>query len=98
TLKHNNVHFARWREVQVPLETDPSSHKQAAIDDLDRLESDLVFEQRATAQPKPRHYRLTPQRNRRQVSGSRLVAYPDKIQEGGRRELSAPPLTTETCH
>ena len=20
TLKHNNIHFARWREVQVPLE------------------------------------------------------------------------------
>ena len=61
TLKHNNVHFARWRQVEVPLETDPSSHKQAAIDALDRLESDLIFEQRATAQPKPRRYRLTPQ-------------------------------------
>ena len=61
TLKHNNVHFARWREVQVPLETDPSSHKQGAIDALDRLESDLIGEQRAAAQPKARHYRLTPQ-------------------------------------
>ena len=57
TLKHNNVHFARWRQVEVPLETDPSSHKQAAIDALDRLESDLIFEQRATAQPKPRPLR-----------------------------------------
>src|SRR5438094_3328500 len=61
TLKHNNVHFARWRDVQVPLETDPSSRKQAAIDALDRLESDLIAEQRAAVQPKPRRYQLTPQ-------------------------------------
>jgi len=61
TLKHNNVHFARWRDVEVPLETDPSSRKQAAIDALDRLESDLIAEQRAAVQPKPRRYQLTPQ-------------------------------------
>jgi hypothetical protein len=61
TLKHNNVHFARWREVEVPLENDQVSHKQAAIDALDRLESDLIAEQRSAAQPKARRYRLTPQ-------------------------------------
>ena len=61
TLKHNNVHFARWREVEVPLETDQSPHRQAAIDALDRLESDLIEEQRAAAQPKARHYQLIPE-------------------------------------
>ncbi len=60
TLKHNNVHFARWRNVQVPLQGDPSPHQQAAIETLDKLEADLVGEQHAAAQPKPRHFELAP--------------------------------------
>ena len=61
TLKHNNIHFARWRQIQVPLEKEESSHKEGAIQTLDLLESDLILEQRATAQPKARRYSLTPQ-------------------------------------
>ncbi|HLW79600.1 MAG TPA: GDSL family lipase, partial [Terriglobia bacterium] len=61
TVEHNNVHFARWRNVQVPLETDSAAHKQPAMEALDQLESDLVREQRAAAQPKPRGFELTPQ-------------------------------------
>ena len=60
TLKHNNVHFARWRNVQVPLQGDPSPHQQSAIEALDKLEADLVTEQHAAAQPKPRHFVLAP--------------------------------------
>ena len=61
TLKHNNIHFARWRQIQVPLEKEESPHKEGALQTLDLLESDLILEQRATAQPKARRYSLTPQ-------------------------------------
>jgi lysophospholipase L1-like esterase len=59
TLKHNNIHFARWRTVQVPLERETLEHKQAAMDAMDLLEADLVRQQRAIAKPKPHHYELS---------------------------------------
>jgi hypothetical protein len=59
TLKHNNIHFARWRTVQVPLERETLEHKQAAMDAMDLLEADLVRQQRAMAKPKPHHYELS---------------------------------------
>jgi lysophospholipase L1-like esterase len=57
TLKHNNIHFARWRWVQV--EKGELAHRQAAMDALDQFENDIVQLQRATAQPKLHHYRLS---------------------------------------
>lgn len=60
TVKHNDVHFARWREIQVPLQEFNFSREQAALDALDKLEDQIVQQQRATAQPKPRHYELAP--------------------------------------
>lgn len=61
TLKHNTLHYARWRQVQVPLEGDSLPHAQAALSDLDSLEAEVIDEQLAAAQPKPRHYELVPQ-------------------------------------
>jgi lysophospholipase L1-like esterase len=61
TTRHNNLHNIRWREVQVPLQDNPSHRIQAALDALDSLEADLVKQQRAAAQPKPHHYELVPQ-------------------------------------
>ena len=61
TLRHNQVHFARWREVQVPLENQQFPHLQPALDTLDKLEAEIIAKQRATAQPKPRNYELIPQ-------------------------------------
>jgi lysophospholipase L1-like esterase len=61
TLKHNEVHFGRWREVQVPLQDYHWSQEQAALDALDKLEDEIVRQQRARAQPKPRHYELAPE-------------------------------------
>jgi len=58
TLKHNNIHFARWRQVQAPLADDRLARKQAALAALDKLEDDVVAQQRAAAQPKPRRYEL----------------------------------------
>jgi lysophospholipase L1-like esterase len=60
TLRHNIVHFARWRLVGVNLENIalPPAHLQAADVALDTLEADVVVEQRAAAQPKSHRYEL----------------------------------------
>jgi lysophospholipase L1-like esterase len=58
TLKHNTVHFARWRQVQVPLAGEQAPHLQAALDALDALEADLVEQQRAAALPKAHRFAL----------------------------------------
>jgi lysophospholipase L1-like esterase len=58
TLRHNNVHFARWRTVQVPLEKSMAPHMQDALKSLDELEADLIREQRAAAMPKPHQFDL----------------------------------------
>jgi lysophospholipase L1-like esterase len=58
TLKHNDVHFARWRDVQVDLRdydvpAGSSAQRygfpseQSAVDALDRLEEGIVQQQRA---------------------------------------------------
>ncbi|WP_406700655.1 SGNH/GDSL hydrolase family protein [Singulisphaera sp. Ch08] len=60
TLKHNNIHFTRWRSVQVPLSGIKSAHLDEAIADLDRVEAEVIDQQRAAAQPKPRRYELKP--------------------------------------
>jgi lysophospholipase L1-like esterase len=61
TLRHNNVHAARWRQIQVPLEKDNSPHVSKALESLDELEADIVRQQRAAAIPKARHFELTPE-------------------------------------
>jgi lysophospholipase L1-like esterase len=61
TLKHNNIHFMRWRTIQTGMAADASpSTKQSAILALDQLDNELIAEQRAMAQPKPHHYEITP--------------------------------------
>jgi hypothetical protein len=47
--------------VQVTLQDYKFAGAQAAVDALDRLEDQIVQQQRAAAQPKPRHYELTPE-------------------------------------
>jgi len=61
TLKHNNLHAVRWRELQVALAQQPLPHLPQAIEALDSLEADLVTQQRMLAQPKPHRYELLPQ-------------------------------------
>jgi lysophospholipase L1-like esterase len=58
TIKHNNIHYARWRELQLPLHDDAPEHLQAALNALDTLEADLVAAQQKAAQPRPRKYEL----------------------------------------
>ena len=61
TVNHNNLHFARWRQVQVPLQEHSLSHLRNALKALDDLEGDLVKQQHEAAQPKSHHYELAPQ-------------------------------------
>jgi hypothetical protein len=59
TLKHNNIHFSRWRTLQVPMAAEPYPSKEKATSDLDTLEREIVDKQRVAAQPKPHHFELT---------------------------------------
>jgi hypothetical protein len=61
TLRHNNVHFERWRTVQVPNEGDKYPALAKAIEGLDALEADVVNDQRAKAKPVPHRFELVPQ-------------------------------------
>jgi lysophospholipase L1-like esterase len=62
TLLHNNIHFQRWRQVQVPLDKNDSPRVQKAVKDLmtalDEEEAELVKQQRAAAQPKSHQFQL----------------------------------------
>lgn len=61
TVRHNDLHYARWREVQVPLADFNLAGKEAAMDSLDRLEAEVVTLQRKGAQPRPHRYELLAQ-------------------------------------
>ncbi len=60
TLKHNYLHKMRWRTVQVPLPAAPQRAPGQALAGLDGIEGEMVAEQHALAQPKPRKFELTP--------------------------------------
>ncbi len=61
TLKHNNIHFARWRDVQIALKDYKLAGEPAVVEALDKVEDQIVQVQRATAKPLLRHYELTPE-------------------------------------
>jgi lysophospholipase L1-like esterase len=60
TDRHNSLHFVRWRDVQVPLQNNPTHRLGKALDALDSLETDLIKQQRDAARPQPHHYALAP--------------------------------------
>jgi lysophospholipase L1-like esterase len=59
TVKHNDIHFARWRDVQISLKDYKLAGEPAAVEALDKLEEQIVQVERATARPLVRHYELT---------------------------------------
>jgi lysophospholipase L1-like esterase len=61
TVKHNNIHTTRWRELQAALAQQSVPHLSQAIEAMDNVEADLVTQQRLLAQPKSYRYELTPQ-------------------------------------
>ena len=60
TLRRANVHNARWRTIEVPLENDLLAHSASAIAALDALDAELAAKQRSAAQPLPRRYEIAP--------------------------------------
>lgn len=59
TRLHNDIHFTRWRVVQVPHQNEITPALQKSMDALDRADDDIVKQQRAAAQPKSHHFELT---------------------------------------
>ncbi len=59
TIKHNDLHAARWHNLQVPFQADPLPHQGEGLQMLDSLEAEIIQRQHATAQPKPHHYELS---------------------------------------
>lgn len=57
-VKHNQIHFARWRMLQVPLQDLELGEKQASMDQLDKLEQEIIGKERQAAQPKPHQFEL----------------------------------------
>ena len=64
TLQHNNLHFQRWRQIQVPFGEGKTPRVQEAAKNLmaalDEEEAVVVKEQRAAAQPKRHQFQLAP--------------------------------------
>jgi lysophospholipase L1-like esterase len=60
TLQHNNLHFNRWRQIQVPYTGESPAEVAKAIEGLDGIEARVVERQRATAVPKPHEFQLVP--------------------------------------
>jgi hypothetical protein len=61
TLRHNNVHFMRWRTLQVPFKDEKGPGMAHALAGLDSLEADIINRQHAAARPVPHHYELIAQ-------------------------------------
>src|SRR5579872_170790 len=49
TLRHNLVHYERWRHFQVPLQEQKLERLQPVLDSLDALEAELLAQQHAAA-------------------------------------------------
>jgi hypothetical protein len=59
TVQHGDVHYDRWRHVQVPFGSPPSG--SAAMASLDTLEDAVVEQQRAAATPKQHVFEIVPE-------------------------------------
>lgn len=58
TREHNDLHFYRWRQLQLKYSGE-TPHMDEALHGLDDLEKDLIHQQRAAAQPKEHKYELS---------------------------------------
>lgn len=60
TLKHNEIHFTRWRMIQVPMHDADKEKLAKVMEALDSIEGDVVKQQHQAAQPKPHRFELSP--------------------------------------
>jgi hypothetical protein len=54
------IHFDRWRNIQVPLDDYALAQSQPAMDSLNQLESAMSQKMRALAQPTPHKFEVVP--------------------------------------
>jgi hypothetical protein len=59
TLLRTNIHNTRWRQLQVPLQTNETPELLNALKSLDELEARMVRDQHTAAQPRAHRYQLT---------------------------------------
>ncbi len=60
-LRHNHIHFARWRMIEDSFRDYKMSTIEPAAKALDAVEEEALDLLRKTAQPRPRRYHLTKQ-------------------------------------
>jgi lysophospholipase L1-like esterase len=60
TLKHNDIHYTRWRYVQLRLAHDEVQSTGEALAALDTVENELIARQHALARPRLRRFTLQP--------------------------------------
>jgi len=58
TTEHSDLHYDRWRHVEVPFATLPTA--AAAMSSINELEASVVEKQRALAIPKPHKFEVAP--------------------------------------
>ncbi len=60
TVRHLEIHQARWRTIQVPLQGSDLQHTSETLRALDQLEDDVINQQRLAVKPRPHVYQLEP--------------------------------------
>jgi lysophospholipase L1-like esterase len=64
TWQHNNLHYQRWRSVELPLAEVSAPEVQESVKNLvaalDKEEARVIEQQRLAAQPKPHQFQLLP--------------------------------------
>jgi hypothetical protein len=60
TVRRSELQLARWRQIQVPIHSQPTSHLSGVTQAMEVWEEELVKQQRAAAQPGARRYGLLP--------------------------------------
>jgi lysophospholipase L1-like esterase len=59
-VSREEIHFDRWRNIQVPLHDDHFSQTQPAIDSLDALDNAIAAKIRDAARPVPHQFQIVP--------------------------------------
>ena len=59
-VTHEEIHFDRWRNIQVPLDEDHLAQTKAAMDSLDAVDDAVAAKMREAAQPVPHQFQLVP--------------------------------------
>jgi hypothetical protein len=59
-VSHEEIHFDRWRNIQVALDEDHLAQTTPAMDSLDAVDDAVAAKMREVAQPVPHQFRLVP--------------------------------------